>query len=77
MPMVKVVTYVDVGPRHVLGEKRRFLKSENNKQNSESGEVLVFTLSLRVDVKIIRGKPFPTFIILLLTSLEVIFYISV
>ena len=55
--MVKVVTYVDVGPRHVLGEKRRFLKSENNKQNSESGEVLVFTLS---DVKIIRGKPFPT-----------------
>ena len=45
--MVKVVTYVDVGLRHVLGEKRRFLKSENNKQNSESKEVLVFTLSPR------------------------------
>ena len=44
-PMVQDVTYVDVGPRHVTGEKRRFLKSENNNQNSESGEVIVFTLS--------------------------------
>ena len=38
MPVVKVVTYLDVGLRHVTGEKRRFLKSENNNQNSESME---------------------------------------
>ena len=47
MPMVKVVTYVDVGPWHVKGEKRRFLKSVKNNQNSESKEVLVFTHSPR------------------------------
>ena len=51
--MVKVVTYINVGTRHVTGEKRRFLKSEKNNQNSESKEVLVFTHS-PVDVKIIR-----------------------
>ena len=42
--MVKVVTYINVGTR---GEKRRFLKSEKNNQNSESKEVLVFTHSPR------------------------------
>ena len=30
---VVTITYVDVGPR---GEKRRFLKSKNNNQNSET-----------------------------------------
>ena len=34
-------------PRHVKGEKRRVLKSDKNNQNSESKEVLVFTLSPR------------------------------
>ena len=54
MPMVKVVTYVDVGPWHVKGEKRRFLKSKNNKQNSESMEVL---LSLHVESREMSSEP--------------------
>ena len=37
MPMVKVVTYVDVGPWHVKGEKRRFLKSKNSDVRPEVG----------------------------------------
>ena len=45
--MVKVVKYINVGTWDVTGEKRRFLKSEKNNQNSESKEVLVFTHSPR------------------------------
>ena len=70
--------YINVVTRHVTGEKRRFLKSEKNNKNSESKEVLLFTLSALM-YKLYAENPSRHQILSLYYIIfsDVIFYLSV
>ena len=75
MPMVKVVTYVNVGAAR-NGEKSGVFLKVKTTIKILSRRKFQFSLSLHVDVKIIRGKPFPTPNTFITFSDVVIFLIS-